>query len=633
MADLFVSYKSEDRPRVQPLVEAFQADGVSVWWDAHIGGGAKWRESIEANLASAGCVIVVWSNGSTGPDGHFVRDEATRAQRRRAYLPVRIDAVEPPLGFGEIQALSLIGWKGDRRDPRYQTVLDAAKAIVEGRGVDSSLPPASPAVRKGIDRRLLLAGGLAGAGAAGVGAWQLWPAAEAKDMSIAVMPFANLSGDPSQAYFADGLSEELRSALTHIPDFSVIGRTSSEALRDKDARTAAAKLGVANILTGSVRRSPTTIRIAAQLIDGRDGVERWSETYDRPPGDALEIQSAIAQSVAGALRIRLLPAQRDALVVGGTRNAEAHDLLLRAKELVLTDTSPEASDRARALLDTALALDGNYADAYALRGALFARKMSYAQTAREAADLGGQAQADAHKALAIAPKLPLGYRVLGLALSSILDVRGARRAYEQGVALGSDPTALRGYAQFLSTNGEAAEAMRLADRAVALDPLAPTNAAIRSVLLYYARRYSEALAIAASTISKYPKQIALRQTLTNCLIQLGRYPEALDSLAYLPADDFNRMVGEAIIHARKGERVASDRTLESLKKTSGDSGFYQYAEIYAQQGEKGLAIDMLEAAWKVRDGGLVQLPVDPFVDPVRDHPRFKVIARQIGDGA
>ena len=107
MVDVFVSYKAEDRRRVVPLVQALEADGLTVWWDAHIGGGVDWRDSIEEHLDAARCVVVVWSKRSVGREGRFVRDEASRAQRHRTYLPVRIDKVEPPLGFAETQAISL----------------------------------------------------------------------------------------------------------------------------------------------------------------------------------------------------------------------------------------------------------------------------------------------------------------------------------------------------------------------------------------------------------------------------------------------------------------------------------------------------------------------------------------------
>ena len=131
--DVFVSYKAEDRKRVRPLVEALQSEGYGVWWDEQIGGGSAWRQAIETELNAAKCVLVIWSNRSVGPDGTFVQDEATRAQQRHVYVPVLIDKVHLPLGFGETQALPLIGWRGDRSDPRYQAVLTAVQRLAEAK--------------------------------------------------------------------------------------------------------------------------------------------------------------------------------------------------------------------------------------------------------------------------------------------------------------------------------------------------------------------------------------------------------------------------------------------------------------------------------------------------------------------
>src|SRR5688572_30555592 len=129
MSDVFVSYKAEDRRRVKPIVEALEAEGYSVWWDEQIGGGAAWRQAIETELNAAKSVLVVWSKRSVGAEGTFVQDEATRAQQRHVYIPVTVDKVHPPLGFGETQALSLTGWKGDRSDPRYQALLSAVRRL------------------------------------------------------------------------------------------------------------------------------------------------------------------------------------------------------------------------------------------------------------------------------------------------------------------------------------------------------------------------------------------------------------------------------------------------------------------------------------------------------------------------
>ncbi|MBV9527515.1 TIR domain-containing protein, partial [Sphingomonas sp.] len=267
--DVFVSYKSEDRARLKPLIAALEADGLTVWWDAHIGGGANWRRDIEEKLESARSVLVAWTKRSVGPEGEFVRDEAARARQRGAYVPILLDAVRPPLGFGEVHALSLKGWKGDRQEAAYLALLDALHRRIDG-------PAGLPSGKSVLTRRSIMIGCAgAGAAAAGLAAWvHFKPSAASGPGSIAVLPFRNLSGDANQAYFAEGIADEIRGALTRLGGLTVIGSTSSAAVSQDDVRVAAQKLGVANILTGSVRQSPSTIRISAELIDGRTGADR-----------------------------------------------------------------------------------------------------------------------------------------------------------------------------------------------------------------------------------------------------------------------------------------------------------------------------------------------------------------------
>jgi len=244
--DVFVSYKAEDRARLRPLVAALEAEGFTVWWDTHIGGGAHWREDIQEHLDAAKCVIVVWSKRSVGMEGDFVRDEASRARKRGAYLPVRLDPVEPPLGFGEVQAISLKGWKGDRSDPRFLAVAEAVRRRIAGEDIAHVvLGHHEPTV----SRRTLVAGGagIAAVVAAG-GSWFFLESAPANAKKIAVLPFDNLSSDASEIYFSEGIAEELRSALGRI-GLQVIGLASSDAVKNLDTKVIALKLGVANILT------------------------------------------------------------------------------------------------------------------------------------------------------------------------------------------------------------------------------------------------------------------------------------------------------------------------------------------------------------------------------------------------
>ncbi len=132
MTDIFLSYKREDQHRVAPLAERLTKAGFNVWWDRHIEGGSSWRQSIIESLNAAKCVIVVWSEVSVSAAGEFVHDEAGRAKARGVLLPVKIDSVDPPVGFGEIQALNLVGWNGSAGDARFKDVVDAARAIVTG---------------------------------------------------------------------------------------------------------------------------------------------------------------------------------------------------------------------------------------------------------------------------------------------------------------------------------------------------------------------------------------------------------------------------------------------------------------------------------------------------------------------
>ena len=171
-ADVFVSYKAEDRARVQPIVAALEAEGFIVWWDTRIEGGANWRRSIEEQLNAAKCVVVAWTKRSVGPEGEFVRDEAALAKRRGIYLPILLDPIEPPLGFREIQAISLRGWRKGVSDPCFRVLADAIRQCltnghVAGRSTSHE--------RARISRRAVVTGGV-GIGvlaASGAGVWLL----------------------------------------------------------------------------------------------------------------------------------------------------------------------------------------------------------------------------------------------------------------------------------------------------------------------------------------------------------------------------------------------------------------------------------------------------------------------------
>ncbi len=473
MTDVFLSYKAEDRPRVVPLVEALETDGLSVWWDAHIGGGDDWRDTILRHLEAARSVIVVWSKRSVGPHGQFVRDEAARALKRGTYFPIHIDNVGPPLGFGETQALDLTGWKGDRSNPRYQAMIGALRRRL---GITAESAKIEQPEQSGVDRRkVVLGGGALAIAAAGAGVWFIIKPTGVRADSIAVLPFANLSGDPRQSYFSDGIAEELRNALARLAGLKVVGRTSSEAVRNDDATTAAHKLGVLNILTGSVRQSPSTIRVSAQLVDGRTGIERWSQNYDRAPGDTIKIQTDIAENVARALTIALAGAARAAIAVGGTQIAAAQDLLLKAIAK-LRGSRKEDITEALSLTDAALQLDPNYAEAHVYKALGL---ISYAGNFANEAELPSfreRALQVARHALSLAPNLASAHNALAQIYHISLNLRAADGEYKRALQLtpGEAETA-RDYAQFAGKLGRKANSRRYSEQAIALDPLNPES--------------------------------------------------------------------------------------------------------------------------------------------------------------
>jgi TolB-like protein/Tfp pilus assembly protein PilF len=627
MSDVFVSYKSEDRKRVKHLVDALEADGYSVWWDEQIGGGAAWRREIEVELNVARCVIVAWSKHSVGPDGTFVQDEATRAQQRHVYIPVTIDKVHLPLGFGETQALPLTGWHGDRSDPRYQSVLASVRRIAGDRATG---PLAQRDRQLRVSRRVVLAGGgVAVAAVSGVGAWLLFkPGSADASNSIAVLPFANLSGDAAQAYFSDGIAEELRSALSRI-GMEVIGRASSDAVKDLDTKVAAAKLGVANILTGSVRRSPSVVRVSAQLVDGQSGLERWSERYDRAPGDAIRIQTDIAENVARALSIALDPAQSE-LTAGGTENAAALNLALQAQE-ANRENSKAGTQRAVQLIDAALRIDPDFAAAYAHKAHFMNRLgVSFASGSAELAHFRGEAFRLAKKAVGLAPMLPIAHFALARVYDSNLEIANASAEYQKALRLApGDASLLRRYSYFVSRNGDVTEGIRLADKAIELDPLNPDSYENRVGALFDARRYQEAVHFAEETRRKSPDLLRSPTLLGDCLQMLGRYREAQQQYSLGRPDQYERLTGEALLLARTGDREGAERKLQRMQQIFGDAASYQYGEIYTQLGDRDRALAALERAWVIRDGGLNGIRIDPMLDPLRGDPRFERIVKRM----
>ena len=291
MAHVMVSYKREDEPRVAPLVRALRANGLEVWWDQALPGGEAWRENIQAAIDQAGCVVVVWSHGSIGPDGGFVRDEATRAKARGLLVPVAFDAVMPPLGFGELQAIDLKRWKGNAKDPFLLDLVAACRAKLDGK---PTLPAKGPSVR--LFRRVrtgavsALVTGFVGALATNVGGLQngLCTVPIGQPLISDACGALSLGGRPDRderiAWAArhPGSCADLRTHITRFPD-GAYRRLAADLLAAETVERAPTWSPAPRTARGYVRQSLQTFgSTAAAQADARTRAQADAATLCAP---------------------------------------------------------------------------------------------------------------------------------------------------------------------------------------------------------------------------------------------------------------------------------------------------------------------------------------------------------------
>jgi len=617
---LFLSYAHADEARARKLAAALEQAGYNVWWDALIEGGTAYAKTITHALETADVILVLWSAASVESD--WVRDEAAQGRDRHRLVPLSLDGVPPPLGFRQIQTIDLSHWHS-RIDSREMRAIERAIATVLGQDVS----PISRG-RDGLSRRNLLAGGTAaGVALAGGGAWLAWERGlfgdESGSLSIAVLPFRNLSGDKSQDYFSDGLTDEVRSALTRINSLRVLASTSSDKATENegDAKTVAKALGVAFLLTGSVQRAGDIVRIAMDLSDGRTGFSRWSQSVDRQVRDIFAVQSEIANLVAGAMSVQVATAQP---APGGTTNVKAYEHYLQGRSL-FSLAKDEATDRAALThFELAIAADPKFALAHAARSRSLSIIASEDAKADQIKPLFSEAIVAARRAVELAPNRAEGHLALGYALfAGRLDIEGARPSYERAYALGhgnADTVLL--YALYCSRAGRPREASAAVQRAVVLDPLNPRAFRAQGSVAYAARRYVDAIPPLRRALQLNPKMNVAHSLIGSALLGLGRNADALKEFEAEPGRQF-ALAGEAIAQRRLGNQGAGQKAFDELVNDIGDSASYQQAEVLAQWGRADEALARLERARAVGDSGLTYAATDPMLDPLRSDPRFK----------
>ena len=627
---VFISYASADRARVQPIIAALEEAGFSVWWDGLIGGGEQFARSIEVPLERALAVVVAWSKNSLG--SYWVHDEAARGRDRSRLVPLSLDGSEPPLGFRQFQTIAV----GKPRRGGHDAGIDAmlrAVAVLH----DQPMPARREAPREGVDRRTLIGGaGLIAAAAAG-GAWWsgLIGPAGALANSVAVLPFDNLSGDADRNYFSDGLAAQVRSELASNPLLQVAAQTSSNRFRssDDDARKISRALGVTYLLDGNVRRSGDTMRISAELIEGRSGFSKWAQTFDRPTDNIFAVQEEIARSVIDALTAQMSGKKpgTSRKTAGGTANLEAYDAFLRGKDL-FDRAADEAGDQAALdSFDRAVAADPRYAIAHAARArSLTVMGNQYDQGNKRRARYEA-AIAAAGQAVALAPDVAETQSALGFVLFyGKINVRAARPPYERSYALGrGDADVLSRYALFSARCGRIDAARPAIARAATLDPLNARTFRLMGEVEYAARQYRASISPIEHALGLNPQLSVAHSAIGASRYLLGEVDAARTEYAAEPSSLF-RLPGLAIVDRRLGRAGDADKSFAALIAEHGDNGLYQQAQVLAQWGRSAEAVAILGKAYYAGDAGLLYLNSDPFLDPLRRDPIVIRLLQRLG---
>lgn len=338
MARIFLSYARDDVDAAKQLASCISEAGHDVWWDRHLHGGSRFAAEIDKALKDAEAVVVLWS--PTSIDSAWVQDEAAEGRDSGRLVPVSLTSAKPPLGFRQFQTIELGSWDGTRKPDALDDLLEAINRTSGTRARPSEADKAEKA------------------------------ATPRKKASVCVLPFINMSGDPEQEYFSDGITEDIITDLSKVSALSVVARNTAFTFKGQtvDVKDVAKTLGVDHVLEGSVRKVGNRVRITAQLIDGTAGDHLWADRYDRDLTDIFEIQDEISKEIVRALRLKLMPSEEQAIEKRSTQNPQAYNLYLMGRQQWIWGTwGNERRDEAiMRICRQAVTLDEDYAEAWAL---------------------------------------------------------------------------------------------------------------------------------------------------------------------------------------------------------------------------------------------------------------------------
>jgi adenylate cyclase len=564
-SDIFISYARSTEAQARRVTEALQGLGYSVWRDDQLPAHRSYAEVIQERLTAAKAVVVIWSADAARSE--WVQSEADRARAGRKLVQANVDGSTLPMPFDRIQCADLTGWTGDAKAPGWRKLL-ASIADLTGAG-PGAIAHATPT--------------------------------PARPLSICVLPFANMSDDPQQEYFSDGISEDIITDLSKVSTLSVTARNTAFTFKGKDLKVPelARELGVSHVLAGSVRKAAGRVRITAQLIDGAAGDHLWAERYDRDLTDIFALQDEIAEAIVGALKLTLLPAEKAAIKRHGTANVEAYNLYLMARRYWLSGNQGDPGDYETIvrLCERATQIDPAYAQAWILLAAgQTTLTSSFGQVA-------GDGAAAIEQALALDPDLAEAH-ALKARLFSVAG-RHDEAAVEIDIALRLDPGSFEvnlraGTISYHRLRLE--DAVRHLERAVGLDETS-FSAPLMLFSCYAALGDDDnARRVARVTLARAETATAKDQNNSHAMAC------AVNALAVLgEADRAKEWMDRALL-------IDPDNKLMRYNFT---------CALSAHLGDSAAALDML-GALLAQDPAfcLGDAKVDPDLDALRNEPRF-----------
>ena len=570
MSRIFLSYARDDVDAARQLAEGISEAGHDVWWDRHLHGGSRFAAEIDQALKEAEVVVVLWSDASV--ESAWVQDEAAEGRDSGRLVPVALGSAKPPLGFRQFHTLQLDLSDGRGRPEALGQLLDAISSTC-GSGPRNSKASGTEPTR-----------------------------APKRKVSVCVLPFINMSGEPEQEYFSDGITEDIITDLSKVSALSVVARNTAFTFKGQpvDVKEVARTLGVAHVLEGSVRKAGSRVRITAQLIDGAAGDHVWADRYDRELDDIFAIQDEISKAIVDALKIKLLPEEKKAIEQRGTSNAEAYNLYLMARQQWISGTTgnPRREEAIIRLCQQATLLDPEYAQAWALL-ALAQLELKFLHGRDE------NALPAAERALEINPSLPEAHCIK----ARYLEEEGRTKEAEQQIrtALELDPESWevnREVSRMLFRHGRIPDAIPFFEKAASVMD-SDWSSPMMLITCYDAVGDKAKLRKAArSTLDRVERAIAKDPT-NGTALAVGAY-----SLAMFGEED----------RAREWIRRALLLDPDNLNMR------YNLAcTIVRQLGDIDETLDTLEPFFKrVNSPTLMRhMEADPDFHNIRNEPRFK----------